>query len=116
MSYFSITELPDYQHRMSLHKEVIQQCFLVGLSSMSDCWTSTTIIGFLLCLSRCQKAHENLLQPYVVEGVIRICEMRRKHNVLMLKGDNSPELQVLKYAKISLNSGYSNIVGRSKDN
>jgi len=87
MPYFSM--MPDYQHRMSLHKEVIQQ---VGDSSMFDYWTSTTIIGFLLCLSMCQKAHITLLQPYVVEGVIRIFEMSN-YNPLKNKSVDLMEVQ-----------------------
>ena len=93
--FFSIAELPDYQHRMSLHKEVIQQCFLAGHSYIYDCWTSTTIVGFFLCLSRCLKAQENILQPYIVEGVIKICEMRSHNNPL--QSVHLPEVQATKY-------------------
>ena len=89
--FFSITELPDYQERMSLNKEVIQQCFLVGHSSY-DCSTSISIVGFFLCLSRCLKAHENILQPYIVEELIRICD----HSFL-LWSVNSPEVKAIKY-------------------
>jgi len=98
MPFFSITELPDYQYRMSLHKEVIQQCFLAGHSFIYDCWTSVSILCFFLCLSRCQKAHRNILKPYVVKGVIKMCELRSEYNPLKNKSVNLPEVQATKYA------------------
>ena len=84
---------------MSLHKEVIRQCFLAGNSY--DCVASTAIVGFFLCLSRCLKAHENILQPYIVEGVITICE-KSQHNSFLMQNVNLPEAQATKYASFKL--------------
>ena len=83
---------------LSLRRDVIDQCFLAGYSSMYNPSTSISIISFFVSLSRCPRAHENLLEADLVEGIVGICQSQAERRSYRGRSINVAEVTALKYA------------------
>ena len=69
----SISEIPDVQLNLSRRPDVIKQAFIAGRSEMYSTNTPVMAISLLLCISRCQEAHGNLLKLSVVDEILDLC-------------------------------------------
>ena len=71
---FRIAEIPDVHLKLSSRTDVIEQCFMAANSPVHSTNTPVNVMIFLLCISRCQEAHQNLLKPALVDDIIELCE------------------------------------------
>ena len=69
----SISEIPDVQLNLSCRTDVIKQAFIAGRSEMYSTNTPVMAVSLLLCISRCQEAHGNLLTSSVVDEILDLC-------------------------------------------
>ncbi len=59
--------------KMSGRSDVIRQALLAGRTRWFSTNTPVVAVSLLLCVSRCQKAHVNLLTPDLMKDIITLC-------------------------------------------
>ena len=91
---YSIAEVPEVHHELSLRHDVIDQAFLAASSPMYceyalPRWT----VSVLLCLSRSKIAHTNLLRPMLITNLIDLIEVHTAKEDL--KGGSNEAMAML---------------------
>ena len=70
------------QLKLAQRSDVIEQTFQVSISPLYPCKVAIVGASFLLCLAQCHKTHFHLLQPSIVENILKICEVRKAESEL----------------------------------